>query len=109
MLVLMTTLTQDPGREIQPVKPQRNATLSPDGKWKSFPKVPNLLQYVSTGVYFGRLKVNGKLIRQSLEATVYSDPLLKLPDFLKFQRKSTRHINGAPLFFRHPPLSSLAH
>ena len=39
--------------------------LSPDGKWRSFPKVHNLLQYTSTGLYFARLKVNGKLIRRS--------------------------------------------
>src|ERR1051325_5668736 len=43
---------------------------SPDGKWRSFPKVPNLLQYVSTRVYFARIKVQGKLIRRSLKADI---------------------------------------
>src|SRR5258708_40358370 len=98
MLVLMTTLTQDPGREIQPVKPQRNATLSPDGKWRSFPKVPNLLQYVSTGTYYGRVKVDGKLYRGSLETTVFTVAKLKLGDFVKEKTRKRRQV-GAPLTF----------
>jgi hypothetical protein len=40
--------------------------LSPDGKWRSFPRVPHLLQYVSSGTYFARIKIKGKLIRESL-------------------------------------------
>src|SRR5437879_13913715 len=85
----------------KPGKTSRKEHLSPDGKWKSFPKVPNLLQYVSTGVYFARVKVNSKLIRQSLETTVYSDALLRLPDFIKKARKSQRHAKGAPIQFKH--------
>ncbi len=34
-------------------------------KWPSFPKVPNLLQYVSNENYYGRIKVKGKLIHKS--------------------------------------------
>ena len=45
----------------------RSAKLSKDGKWRSFPKVPHLLQYLSSGQYFGRTKVNGKVICRSLE------------------------------------------
>jgi len=44
--------------------------LSPDGKWRSFPKVPNLLQYVSNSNYYGRIKVSGKTIRESLNTDV---------------------------------------
>src|SRR5438105_8140345 len=86
----------------KPGKTSRKEHLSPDGKWKSFPKVPHLLQYVGTGNYFARVKVNGKLIRQKLrpETTVYSDALVRLPDFLKKQRKSKRHVKGAPVYFR---------
>lgn len=47
--------------------PKNKPRLSKDGKWRSFPKVPNLLQYVSSGTYFARVKIQGKIIRQSLE------------------------------------------
>src|SRR5438045_2880195 len=76
----------------------KDARLSPDGKWKSFSKVPNLLQYVSTGAYFARVKVDGKLIRQSLETDVFTTAKLKLPDFIKKQMKKKR-LDGAPITF----------
>jgi hypothetical protein len=57
--------------------------LSKDGKWRSFPRIPHLLQYVSSGAYFARIKVRGKIFRQSLETDVWSDAQLKLVDFLK--------------------------
>jgi hypothetical protein len=41
--------------------------LSKDGKWRSFSRVPHLLQYFSSGAYFARIKIRGKIIRQSLE------------------------------------------
>jgi len=41
--------------------------LSKDGQWRSFPNVPCLRQYVSNGNYYGRIRVNGKLIRASLK------------------------------------------
>jgi hypothetical protein len=44
---------------------KREAHLSKDGQWRSFPKVPHLLQYVSNGNYYGRIKVGGKVIRRS--------------------------------------------
>jgi integrase len=61
----------------------KNERLSPDGKWRSFPKVPNLLQYVSTGLFFARVKVNGKLIRRGLDTDVFTTAKLKLGDFKK--------------------------
>jgi hypothetical protein len=57
--------------------------LSKDGKWRSYPRVPHLLQYISSGAYFARIKVRGKIIRQSLETDVWSNAQLKLVDFLK--------------------------
>jgi hypothetical protein len=40
---------------------QPHATnLSPDGKWRSFPKVQNPLQYVGTGTFYDRVKADGK-------------------------------------------------
>jgi hypothetical protein len=57
--------------------------LSTDGKWHSFPKVPHLLQYVISGNYFGKVKINGSSIRKSLQATVWTTAQLRLNDFLK--------------------------
>ena len=70
-------------------KGQRQSRLSKDGQWLSFPKVPNLLQYVSSGAYYARVKVNGKLIRRSLDTDVFTTAKLKLLDFLK-ERKQER-------------------
>ena len=68
-----------------PSKTNRSARPSKDGRWQSFPKVPNLLQYVSTGVYYARVKVGGKLIRRSLDTNVWTTAKLKLVDFLQEQ------------------------
>ena len=46
---------------------KREEHLSKDGQWRSFPKVPHLLQYVSNGNYYARIKVKGKIIRESLK------------------------------------------
>jgi len=91
------TTTQDTKAEKIPKKPQA-AKLSPDGKWRSFPKVPNLLQYFSTGLYFARLKVNGKLIRRSITANTFEEAKLALHDFVSKETKK-RHITGAPVTF----------
>ena len=64
-------------------KSKRAERLSPDGKWRSFPKVPNLLQYCSTGKYFARVKVQGKLIRRGIDASSFEQAKLALHDFLK--------------------------
>src|SRR5262245_37819002 len=72
--------------------PKTAAHLSRDGKWRSFPKVPGLLQYVPTGSYFARGKAQGKLYRQSLlkdgeESISFATAKLRLPDKLKEFRK----------------------
>jgi integrase len=87
MLVLMTTSNTETRRDTKPAKPLRD-TISPDGKWRSFRKVPNLLQYVGTGTYFGRVKVEGKVFRESLETNVFTTAKLLLGDFIKKKRKS---------------------
>ena len=71
--------------------------MSKDGKWRSFPKVPHLLQYVISGNHFGKVKINGKTIRQSLQTTVWSTAQLKLNDFLKEHRESRNKV-AAPKF-----------
>jgi hypothetical protein len=51
--------------------------------------VPNLLQYVGSGNYYGRMKVRGKVIRESLKTTVWSTAKLRLADFLKRQHEAS--------------------
>ena len=70
-----------PGK--QPDSRKRDERLSSDGQWRSFPKVPHLLQYISSGKYYGRIKVRGKVIRESLQTDVWSTAKLRLVDFLK--------------------------
>lgn len=87
---------QETRQDTKSRKNKRAERLSPDGKWRSFPKVPNLLQYVSTGLYYARVKINGKLIRRGLNTKVFEDAKLNLRDFLNRETK-TRHVIGAPV------------
>ncbi len=65
-------------------KGQRKAR--PDsGEWQKS-ATPNLYRYVSSGTYFARAKVGGKLIRRSLGTTTYSVAVLRLGDLLKEHR-----------------------
>jgi len=49
--------------------------------------VPHLLQYVSNGNYYGRIKIGGKIFRESLQTSVWTTAKLRLNDFLKKQRE----------------------
>ena len=60
-------------------KPEKS--LSKDAKGRSFSKVPNLRQYVSNGNYYGRIKIDGKLIRESLGNSVWAAAKMHLVDF----------------------------
>ena len=84
-------------RETESDPRKREENLSKDGKWRSFPKVPHLLQYVSNGNYYGRIKMGGKLIRESLQTTVWTTAKLRLTDFLKTNQE-TRHRIDPPQF-----------
>ena len=59
--------------------------------------MPHLLQYVISGNYFGKVKINGKTIRQSLETAVWSAAQLRLNDFLKEHRENRNKVD-APTF-----------
>ncbi len=61
--------------------------MSKDGQWRSFPKVPNLLQYVIAGTYYARCKVDGKTVRESLGTDVFTVAKQRLPDKLEELRK----------------------
>ena len=75
--------------------------ISPDCKWRSFSKVPNLLQYVSTGTFYGRVKRDGKLYRETLKTQVFSVTKLKLGDFVKEKTRKRRQV-GTPHIHRSP-------
>lgn len=90
----MTDQTQYNGRTKSASTTQR---LSPDGQWRSF-KFPNLLQYVKTGTYYGRVKVNGKITRRTLhrdgEAEIsFTTAKLRLGDFIK-KHRTAKQISG---------------
>jgi hypothetical protein len=59
--------------------------------------VPNLLQYVSNSNYYGRIKVGGKTIRESLTTDVWSIAKLRLHDFVKKHQQDTARFE-APHF-----------
>jgi hypothetical protein len=62
--------------------------LSKDGKWKSFPKVPHLLKYVSNRTYYARATINGKEFRPCLETGASKSAKLRFAETL--QEKTTR-------------------
>ena len=72
----------------KPASRKRDEALSKDGQWRSFPHVPCLLQYVSNGNYYGRIRVNGKLIRVSLKTSVWTIAKLKLAEMMKKGREN---------------------
>ena len=47
------------------------------------------MQCVSTGTYFGRIKIEGKVFRESLGADVVNNAKQLLSDFFKKKRKQT--------------------
>src|SRR5271167_4749879 len=69
--------------------------------WAKTP-VANLLRYHSSGVYFARVRVAGKLIRQSLKTNVFSVAKIRLADLTQEQRKAAEagraSSNGKMLF-----------
>lgn len=73
--------------------------LSKDGQWRSFPKVPNLIQYVPNGSYYARIKVGGKVIRRTLGTATFSTARLKLLDFLREQKQPVQSV-GETMSFR---------
>lgn len=56
--------------------------------WEST-SVQNLIRYRPSGSYFGRFKVGGKLIRQTLNTAVFSVAKQRLPD--KMREYRSRH------------------
>ncbi|MGH7973768.1 MAG: tyrosine-type recombinase/integrase [Limisphaerales bacterium] len=80
-----------------PARPKRQQHLSKDRLWRSFPKVPHLLQYVPNGNYYGRIKVDGKILRKSLETDTWTKAKLRLTDFVQ-KHQGVRNPGSAPKF-----------
>ena len=59
-----------------------------DSLWETT-TVQNLMRYRRSGTYFARFKVGGRLIRQSLDTTVFSVAKQRLPD--KMRQFQGRH------------------
>jgi integrase len=72
----------------------RASNLSKDGKWRSFPDVPKLMQYVSTGSFYARAKIKGKIVRKSLRTKLWTAAQVRLIDFLKDQREKESETVG---------------
>lgn len=51
-------------------------------------KVPNLIRYGPSKVYFARVRTAGKLVRKSLKTTVFSVARIRLNDFVKERREA---------------------
>jgi integrase len=65
---------------------------SKDSKWKTFLGHAGLMQYVPSGHYFARAKVNGIVKRASLETDVFTTAKDNLPAKLKELRKPAPEI-----------------
>lgn len=69
--------------------------------WQKTPYA-NLVRYAPSGKYFARIRVGGKLIRQSLKTKVLSVAKLKLADLEKQERArlegQQRLVEGAAFF-----------
>ena len=57
--------------------------------------MPHLLQYVISRNYFGKVKINGRSIRQSLQTNVWSTAQLHLNDFLQKHREGRHQVAAA--------------
>ena len=79
----MKATTADTGLDsipnTKPAKPKEDY-WSLCGNWCSFPKVPSLMQNINTDVYSGRVKIEGKIFRESLWVNIFTNAKLLLPD-----------------------------
>jgi integrase len=61
-----------------------------DSEWQKTPYA-NLVRYKSSGIYFARFRVKGKLIRRSLKTSQMSVAKLRLGDLEKQERQRAEH------------------
>jgi len=77
-------------------KSKRQTERTP-GRGRLWTKAPftNLIRYEPSGVYFARVRVQGKLVRRSLNTPVLSVAKLRLGDFEKAQRQTAERKTDA--------------
>jgi len=67
-----------------------NTTEQQESEWQKTP-FANLVRYKSSGIYFARIRVSGKLIRRSLKTTQVSVAKLRLADLERQERQRAEH------------------
>jgi len=72
ILVLMTNSSDTETAAARPEKlpAKQKTSISKDGKWKTFHAHAGLMQYIPSGIFFARAKINGTVKRASLETDV---------------------------------------
>jgi excisionase family DNA binding protein len=83
--------------DIPPKSRRPEEFLSPDGKWRSFIKAPNLFQEVATGDYYGQIQIDGEPALASLATSVWITASLRLADYPRTHGESRQGLI-APLF-----------
>jgi integrase len=76
------------------VKGQVSETPEREVVWQKT-RVPNLVRYGPSGTYFARVRVRGKLKRQTLKTDVFSVAQLRLADFVKDLRQQAESQNAS--------------
>jgi hypothetical protein len=61
-------------------------TAESQSEWVKTP-VANLVRYKTSGIFFARVRIGGKLFRQSLKTDVMSVAKLRVSDFIKEKRE----------------------
>ena len=75
ILVLMTnsnTTEMADAKSVQNLPAKQKTSTSKDGKWRTFHTHAGLMQYVPSGMFFARAKVNGTVKRASLDTDVFT-------------------------------------
>ena len=80
-------------RKVRGPKISRNHNnhISPDGKWETMSRPRGLMRYRPSGVFFGRTRYKGKLLKGTLETTVYDEACARLPEYIKRWRSAKDH------------------
>lgn len=73
--------------------PDPTSPALPEKRWQNT-QYTNLIRYAPSGNYFARIRVGGKLIRQSLKTDVLSVAKLRLGDLEKVERCAAENRDG---------------
>jgi len=79
-------LQSDTGAVKEAPRPKRSKSPQPASDGVKAP-VPNLLRYKTSGTYFARVRIRGKLFRHALKTNVISVAKLRLSVFIKGKRE----------------------